>query len=287
MTARLVFWNVQHGNAAYLQTPSDQRIVVDLGTGDLSSGREAFSPLRHLKSNWNVHRLDAAIISHPHEDHLGDILELENFGPRVLHRPRTLPEQEVSANGRGELDVIKKYIELDKRFVHPVQEATNPLLSANNGGVSIETFGPLSMSDSNLNNHSIVTVISYGGIKILLPGDNEDKSWVQLLFRDDFKEAIKGTDILLASHHGRDAGFSENLFHHINPWLTVISDGPLGSTSRTERYAAKTRGWTVHKRRSGNREDRKCVTTRRDGVITVDFGPNRDGNGNYISVFVD
>jgi len=27
---RFVFWDVQHGNAAYVSTPNDQRIVVDL-----------------------------------------------------------------------------------------------------------------------------------------------------------------------------------------------------------------------------------------------------------------
>jgi len=38
--------------------------------------------------------------------------------------------------------------------------------------------------------------------------------------------------------------------------------------------------------RSGGKEERKCVTTRRDGVIEVDFGKGADGKP-YMQVTVD
>jgi beta-lactamase superfamily II metal-dependent hydrolase len=120
---------------------------------------------------------------------------------------------------------------------------------------------------------------------MIIPGDNEPPSWDELLKRTDFLTAIKGTDILLAPHHGRDSGFSSALFKHINPRLTIISDGPFCDTSATSRYAQQTQGWTVQKR-SGGSETRKCVTTRSDGVIEVQFGQNSNGKP-YIQVTAD
>jgi hypothetical protein len=154
------------------------------------------------------------------------------------------------------------------------------------GGHTITTFTPTSCSRSNLNNHSVVTVVTYAGCKFLLPGDNEPPSWEELLARADFVEAIRGTDILLAPHHGRQSGFSPALFDYIEPRLTVVSDGRFGDTSATARYVGVTQGWTVHHRRDGTSEQRKCLTTRHDGVIVVKCGYS-PGNRTYLNVTID
>ena len=91
----------------------------------------------------------------------------------------------------------------------------------------------------------------------------------------DFRAAIQGTHVLVASHHGRESGFSPALFNHISPYLTIISDGPAKKTSVSERYAQRTQGWRVYKRSSGTTVERKCLTTRNDGVIVVRFGENK------------
>ncbi len=54
----VVFWDVQHGHAAYIKTPNGRHIVVDLGTGKYSGNNAEFSPLLHLKNNYGVDRLD-------------------------------------------------------------------------------------------------------------------------------------------------------------------------------------------------------------------------------------
>jgi competence protein ComEC len=149
------------------------------------------------------------------------------------------------------------------------------------------TFEPSSCPTSNLNNHSVVTVVIYEGSKMLIPGDNESPSWDELLGKKNFRDAIRGTEVLLAPHHGRKAGFSEALFEHIRPRLTIISDGPSGSTSATNLYAEKTEGWTVHRRRRGGTERRRCVTTRKDGVVVVDFDRNNGSGQRYIKVTID
>jgi len=146
------------------------------------------------------------------------------------------------------------------------------------------SYTPTSCSTSNLNNHSIVTIIEYACSKIMIPGDNEPASWKELLQRQDFLNAIRYTDIFVAPHHGRDSGYCAELFQKISPKLIIISDGRFCDTSATSRYSQQATGWLVHKRGSGSVE-RKCVTTRNDGVINVYLG--MDGQQPFISVNID
>ena len=287
MTTEFVFWDVQHGNAAYIRTPNGQHIAADLGTGKLGDGASTFSPLLHLRDSWDVSQLDSVIISHPHRDHIDDIFNFDALSPLTLSRPGHLSESDIRSDNKGAKSdrFIDKYLQIGRRYNQPCPPFLNPHEPSNNGGVEIQTFEPSSCPTSNLNNHSMVTMVTYEGCKMLIPGDNESLSREELLGRRDFRDAIQGTDVLLAPHHGRKAGFSEALFEYITPHLTIISDGPSGDTSATDLYAGKTKGWKVHKR-SGGSETRRCVTTRKDGMIVVDFGRNQSGTP-CIAVRVD
>ena len=282
----LVLWDVQHGSATYIKTPAGQHIVHGLGIGSYGSGSADFSPLMHLKRSYGVTQLDAVIITHPHRDHLDDILNFEALSPRILWRPGHLTEDEIWAGNRNaDRVIIEKFLEVHHRYVEPIPVQTDPLIAGNNGGVDIRNFVPTSCGRSNLNKHSMVTVITYEGLKIILPGDNEAPSWTELLERDNFRSAIHDADILLASHHGRDAGFCSELFNFFQPLLTIVSDGRFGDTSATDQYDRVTRGWEVRHRQGGS-EQRKVLMTRNDGVITVKLGRNPSGN-RFLEVTVD
>lgn len=269
----MVFWDVQHGNATYIKTPNNTHIVQDLGTGSYGSDNKEFSPLLHLKNKYGIKQLDYIIISHPHKDHINDIMSFDSLSPRVLNRPKHLPKEEIMKNVREEdKQLFEKYFEINERYNSPVPNEKNPRLPNNNGGVQIEVFTPTSCDTSNINNHSTVTVFSYADSKVILSGDNEPPSWKELLGIEEFKKAIKDADIFLAPHHGRDSGFCSDLFEHLNPRLTIISDGRFCDTSATDRYSKITRGWTVHHRSGKESEKRFCVTTRNDGVIFVKMG---------------
>ncbi len=121
-------------------------------------------------------------------------------------------------------------------------------------------------------------------MRILLPGDNEPESWRELLGIDGFINAIAGTDILLAPHHGRDSGYYNDLFSYFTPRLVVISDGRYSDSSATDRYGRMASGWTVH-RRNGADVERKCVTTRNDGDIVIEIGKNEERP--FLSVSID
>ena len=272
MTLEIVFWDVQHGNASYIKTPNGKHIVCDLGTGSYESSSKEFSPLLHLKNKYGVTKLDWVIISHPHKDHISDIVNFDKLSPTILSRPKHLPEEDIMKNVRDEdKHLFEKYFEINKRYSEPITPENNLKLPKNTGGVDIETFVPKSCSTSNINNHSIVTVVSYAQSKVILTGDNEPPSWKELLGKTSFVNAIKDADILLAPHHGRDSGFHKELFDHFSPYLTIISDGRFCDTSATDRYDDVTKGWTVYYRSGGN-EKRFCLTTRNDGYAVVKLG---------------
>lgn len=283
----ILIWDVQHGNAVHIKTPASKHIVQDLGTGSHKGTGRDFSPLLHLKHKYDIYQLDEVIITHPHGDHLDDIVNFDRLRPRALHRPNHVTNEEIWAgNQNADPNIIQRYLEINDRYNQPFSDGENPNLPSNNGGVDIRFFVSRSCSRSNLNNHSVVTVISYETCKVLIPGDNESPSWHELLKRDDFIEAISGTDILVAPHHGRDAGFYGDIFNYFKPKLTVISDGRFGDTSATSRYDQVTQGWEVHQR-DGQNIKRKCVTTRADGVINISIGRDPADGRVFISVTID
>src|SRR5262249_13101581 len=110
--------------------------------------------------------------------------------------------------------------------------------------------------------------------------------WKELLRNPAFVTAVRGTDVLLAPHHGRDAGYCPELFEAMGkPRLVVISDGRFGETSATDCYSKQATGWMVYDV-AGQSDSRKCVTTRCDGHITIKLGwtVNDPKHSNFLNV---
>jgi competence protein ComEC len=272
----IVFWDVQHGHSTYIKTPNNRHIVIDLGTGGYSANNQEFSPLKYLKYHYGVSQLDYVIITHPHLDHIDDILNFDLLSPKVLHRPSQLTNTEVMKGVQyKDLAKFKKYCEINDWYNRTISVDSIDYISnsGNWGGLKIQTFLPKNCLHDNFNNHSVITVIEYADIKVVIPGDNEKQSFDRLFERYpfSFKNAIKDADILLAPHHGRESGYNLDFVNLVNPRLTVVSDGRFCDTSANAKYSAKSRGLTVYKR-NGTELERKCLTTNSDGVVFVTFG---------------
>jgi competence protein ComEC len=114
-----------------------------------------------------------------------------------------------------------------------------------------------------INNLSLLTILEYNGFKMVYPGDLEEKGFEKLLERPEVKEALKGTDILVASHHGRDSGYHADLFDIIEPKHVILSDKKNSDTSVPEKYRSKVVGGDV------DGEERFVLTTRKDSVMRI------------------
>jgi competence protein ComEC len=274
----ITVWDVQHGSATYVKSPNGKHIIIDAGMGSYENGTD-FSPLDHLRSNYGVKRINYAILTHPHGDHIEDIDNLIDLYPKVLRRPKHLTRGDIitTKTKKSDIPLYEKYIEFSDGYDGNVSgTADDPANPDNFEGLSIQAFGAINCSASNLNNQSILSVFSYADSKVVIAGDNENASFNELLQHTNFKAAIKNADILVASHHGRESGFHKEFVELVKPHLTVISDGSKTDTSAVDDYGRISDGWTVSSRKRGSSEVRKTVSTYHDGVINIKFGYNKN-----------
>lgn len=276
----MIVWDVQHGNAIYLKTPNDRHMVFDLGIGDYSGHNETFSPLLALWHRYNVRKLDYVMITHPHLDHIDDILNFDFFNPSVFHRSSHLSKEDIMNDIRNsDKQKFEKYFEINEKFINNITGTYDDLsIPSNYGGVTFKHFYTPALPTNNLNNHSLITVLDYSNLKAIIPGDNEFASLEILMKNEQFKSAIKDCDILIAPHHGRESAYHSDFVIYANPRITIISDGSVCDTSANSKYSANSRGWTVWKKGTSNSDQRKLLTTNSDGEIYISFGPSNTGN---------
>ena len=92
--ATMTVWDVQLGLAVHVKAPNGKYIVIDLGTGTYESGN--MSPLSK-RSRDNIAYM---IITHPHLDHIDDILNFNLNEPKILQRAKSLSNNEVMKDVR-------------------------------------------------------------------------------------------------------------------------------------------------------------------------------------------
>jgi beta-lactamase superfamily II metal-dependent hydrolase len=275
-------WDVKYGNAIYVRTPNDKHLVYDLGRGDYSENSNDRSPLQTLSAHYKISHIHYLMVTHPHRDHIDDILNINMFTLGLFHRPVNLPRQDIMS-GVSERDRAKydKFFAMDDYFNGPVgadQMLSNPY---NYGGVDIKTFQTPELT-TNLNNLSILSVLTYDGMKIIIPGDNEFASLENLMKNEDFRIVVADCDILIAPHHGRESAYHSGFVKLANPRLTIVSDGSLCDTSANSRYSAVSRGWNIYKK--GQQYTRKMLSTNSDGEVYIDFGRNANGRYLYVEI---
>jgi len=193
-----------------------------------------------------------------------------------LFTPRHVTDDEIRAGNRdGDMKLVERYLVVRQAYTGPVPLNLDAAVGANTGEASFQVFIPSLCSKQNLNNHSLVVVLTYQGMKILIPGDNEAASWNELMRNFSFNLAVQNTTVLIAPHHGREAGFCAELLDLMKPRLVVVSDGVACDTSATGRYSQKASGCLV-RNGTGMIDTRKCLTTRQDGHVTLKFGLNNN-----------
>lgn len=265
--ATMTVWDVQLGLAVHVKAPNGKYIVIDLGTGTYESGN--YAPI--LKRKFD--NIAYMILTHPHLDHISDILNFDRNQPKILHRPTSLTNAEVMEGVRYcDKDKFEKYCEINDRYSSPVSvDNENYIRNPDNyGGLDIQTFSTSACDHSNFNNFSIITVFALSGIKVVVCGDNEKESLDILMKRSDFRDAVRNADVLVAPHHGRDSAYHYDFVSLVNPRITIISDTNKSDASASDKYTRMSRGCFV------NGKNRSCLTTRKDGNINVIFGEYDD-----------
>jgi competence protein ComEC len=205
------FLDVGQGDAVALRSPAGRWLLVDGGPrgpqGD--AGRRVVVPF--LRSHGAT-QLAAIIATHAHLDHFGGLpAVLEAFDPAFVLEPgQPVPD----AGYLGFLGAV----ESDGAEWRPARQGDRVELD----GVTIEVLSPDSAwvaGQTDLNESSVVLLVTYGDTRMLLAGDAGMPTEAHLAGR------IGHVAVLKVGHHGSRGATSDRWLDELNPDDAVISVG--------------------------------------------------------------
>ena len=232
---RIRVWDVEHGYCVMLQHVTKVGLNQEVGgrLAMIDSGSSAdFKPSTYIKS-LGRNKLDYLFITNADQDHMSDLKGLEDAGIMVetlIRNPSYTGEQ------------MRQIKQISGPLTNDATWYTNACDSFTGGtpdvpfdqgmnGITYRSFwnqyGLYAGQFNDTNNLSLVVFIKYANNKMLFPGDLEKDGWRALLLRADFRAELSGTDVLMASHHGRESGYCEDIFKYFTPSCVVISDKPI------------------------------------------------------------
>lgn len=276
----LKIWDVQHGACAMLTHRSMYGIEGRLAMIDSGHNHDTgWTPSAYIKHYLKRNVLDYLFVTNADLDHISDLNNLwrEGIAVHTFVRNRSVsPEvMRVIKEVSGELtEDIERYLDLHAGYIHPVDAP----FDQNMAGITTRAFWNSPPRFYDTNNLSMAVFFRFGPFKILFPGDLEEDGWLALLEQPDFRAELVGTTVLVASHHGRENGYCDELFSYCHPRAIVMSDKAIvhSTHNMTQTYRQRVIDhWPngVLVRTTG--KQRRVLTTRRDGWIQFvvdDFG---------------
>lgn len=212
----VTFLSVGAGDAVVVTLPGGRTYLVDAGPGGLEQGYDAGANVivPYLRRQ-GVRRLELIFLTHPHQDHWGGLAEVTAGIPvggivfSKLFKPEeygltdtfTIPLFEVGAGDKLDLG---RGVECE--VLHP--PAT-----------------PLTGTNDDCNNNSLVLLLRMGAVSFLLTGDLEEAGEKYMLQYNRVPQAV----ILKVAHHGARNSSGREFLEQIRPSLAVISTGPNSS----------------------------------------------------------
>ena len=244
--------------------------------------RELTDPIDFMKRTYPNQTLWRYIQSHPDLDHMRGLKKLyecigfENFWDTGHTKER--PTFRSNSADRDDWDfyqllrraeIGKLYVRGSAEFAFGKDEYGMP------GGDNIEILSPTREligacnTAQQSNDVSLVLRIHHAGKSILLPGDAEALAWDSMV--NYYGPRLK-SDVLKASHHGRDSGYHQNAVRLIAPRYTIVSVGAKPDTDASNKYRQQTSGRVPSTRYHGNIE----VMISDTGVINCYVDRNGD-----------
>lgn len=278
-------WDVEHGLAVWIQTPNGQNHWIDAGkiAEDPQNGKTGFDPAGWVKSNYGVKSLDYLIITHPDEDHYNGLPELSSvFDPiKILCRNKEfINNRTKELFGKDHLsDADIKNLKADKQALYsmhkqynqPVDWNENPQNPQVNGDVIIQTYCAPYTDDISVNNASIIVFYKYKNNLFVVPGDIEEPGWNEVYTINKVKidEIVSNADsvVLVAPHHGRKTGYTQNMIDVLKPTLILVSD-KYGKGETDSRFYSAASGYPV------NEKLEHLVSTKTSGRIFIEINQN-------------
>lgn len=201
------FIDVGQGDCALIRCDG-KNMLIDCGE------REYYQVVKNYLKNNGISRLDIVVATHPHTDHIGGMYMLiEDFDIGTFIMPK----------------ISKSNIPTTKTYLNMISSLKEKSLSPdyavvgktyNLSGAEIEILGPVNNSDE-LNDMSVVCMLTYGKSKFLFTGDAETPSETDMINNGaDLK-----CNVLKVGHHGSTTSSGERFLKKADPDVAVISVG--------------------------------------------------------------
>jgi competence protein ComEC len=220
---KVYFLNVGQGDAALLKY-AGKNILID--GGDRPHQRQP-DFVKTIQS-FGVHHIDLMVLSHAHADHLyGLVQSLKAMSVSTLLEPGLGHKTELYA-------VFQKLAKQNHVTVkHPVEGMTVHIGEL----FTIDILSPVhSISETDLNNHSLVLNVHYRKHRLLFTGDIE--SAAEKILVEEKPERLKA-DILKVPHHGSKTSSSFAFLKAVDSKVAVISLAQRNSYGFPHREALK------------------------------------------------
>ena len=206
--------DVGHGDSLLLRAPSGGALLVDAGTEE--AGR--FNVLPSLRA-LGVTTLDALVLTHPDEDHIGGAARLLT----------ALPVRRLLTNGAQDDTMSARRIRrvtAERRI--PAEALAAGMTLSLGPRMTVQVLHPPAGLVPGVepagNDNSAVLRVTMGSVSMLLTGDIEEAG-LPVLLRN---AAGLRSDVLKVPHHGSRLGLAgEALLAAVRPEIAVLSVGRL------------------------------------------------------------
>jgi beta-lactamase superfamily II metal-dependent hydrolase len=267
---KVQIFDVSHGFCAYLIADNGNVMLFDCGHNE----RTGFRPSTYLP-NSGCTGIEHLIIHNFDQDHVSDLPNLLRvLDVQVFFRNRSISSDQLRSLKEESgfiTNAMESVLDLHERYIHEVKE---PPPFPN---IEFKCFYNNYPEFKDSNNSSLVAFVHYDGFGIVFPGDLEKEGWKKLLELESFKNHIGRVNIFVASHHGRENGYCEQVFDFCSPEIIIISDKEITHETQKQNYVKHATGipW------EGIHDRRYVLTTRADGMITI---TKEVGAGAHISI---
>ncbi len=246
---RFEILDVEHGFAAYA-------IALDGCVKVFDCGYSPYVRPSDVLLERGVSEIDHLFISHFDEDHIGDLPQLqEYFSIKVLTRNRSLPSRAVRQMKTVITPAMREMLKMHEKYINP---ASVPCTS-----IETEVFHNSYSQFKDSNNLSLLVFMKMGNTTFLLTGDLERPGWLSLLKKRRVQTLLGHVDYFIASHHGRENGYCEEVFKYCSPKAIIFSDASIAYDTQkmSSVYGQHASGISINGKR------RRVLTTRNDGPI--------------------